>query len=896
MGNQLAMGVDLNPSDIYDGLKSRAPLGGGKGRLLKSMHCASEDGDVVCKMFLKTDERDDQVLENQARRLKRCEHALNEMATKAPDRPSNVCFYSVYRNLPWSEMKAAYLVRTYFRYSLQERIMTRPFLTTESKLWLSYQLLLSVSELHAARIAHGDLKVTNVMVTSLGWLYVTDIAPFKPSHVKPADFSYYFDSAENRHCSLAPERFVDDERVLTEKATEAITEKMDVFGAGCAIAQLFLGGEPLFKLDQLLAYKNGKFSPREELADKIEQPGIVDMIMSLIEADPDRRSTARECIATHTERGVFPTYYQGLHQNIVGPLVNLTPDKRAIALSTRLPKITEFVVSGEPDGDEAARARAVRGAAVILSTVLCGTMQHCLVATNRVACLNVMVALSKDVGDDCNLQQLLPYAVTMMKDKWDLVRATAVKAVAVVVKSIESFPPGEANLFDDYVLGAIEPLASDKSVIVRAALAEHLPEIAHHARRFLETRQLLVSSAGGSAAVAAAAAAAAAAAGGSQPFSDSYDQDLRNLQDLFEGLVRTLVIGGDVNPWVNRAFLSDITKLCVFFGRQRTNDFILPTLTIAAFFLNAPDFQVRMELHKQLVGIALYVGPSFLISYILPCLKEGLLDYEEIVVHEALQTLSKLTRLGMLGRKSLTELCEAVTPLLLHPSYWIRTGALDVFAAVEAHLEEIDVVCFVFPVLRPFLQFSVPELRRESLAEALLPPLPRKAFDDAVSKSNPAALASALDGAGGTEAEASLRKQLLQKYLENMVRSANRSKEDVKQKQLEDSRIDLKEWKPNSRMIRNMSSGHAPEDFTLLNTVRQLEFGIAEVEATEAAKGQCPRLGRVCPTHREHKRMQLKAVAAERRASDAWVGGGGSGGGGGGGSGGGASQQARGSA
>eukprot|EP01059_Diplonema_ambulator_P008056 TRINITY_DN17585_c0_g1_i2.p1 TRINITY_DN17585_c0_g1~~TRINITY_DN17585_c0_g1_i2.p1 ORF type:complete len:1289 (+),score=395.63 TRINITY_DN17585_c0_g1_i2:125-3868(+) len=827
-------------------------------------------------MFLKTGGGDDLMLDNHARKLGRCDQSLKEQRRRNPDKPSNVCFYTLYRNVPWSEMKAAFVVRTFFKHSLQERIMTRPFLTTETKLWLSYQLIRAVDEMHAAHVPHGDLKVANVMVTSLGWLYVTDMAPFKPSHLSnPADFSYFFDTAENRHCTLAPERFVTEEHILTEKLTEPVTERMDVFGAGCAIAQLFLGGEVLFKLDQLLAYKNGKYDASERLKEKIDDPEIVNMIMLMLESDPAARPTALQVIDKFTGT-VFPKYYNEFHSNVIGPLVTLSPDKRIASLNSRLPEIIEYVKSGCASEEEA--MEAVRGAVIILATLICGTIRHCLIPNNKVTCLQAMMTISPYAGDDCNLHTLLPYAITMAKDRSPLVRATAVKTVAKAVQNIDSFPAGEANLFDDYIIPAITPLATDKSVLVKATLAENLPEIASRARRFLETRQLLPQ----------------AEPRTGMPFNEGYDSDLKRLQDLFEELIRLMVLGGEVSPWITRAFLSDITKFCVFFGRQRTNNFIIPTLTISVLFLNAPDFQVRRDLHKQLVGIALYVGPTFL-SYILPCIKEGLMDIEEIVVHEALNSLSKLSSLGMLDRKGLVDLSEVVVPLLLHPSNWIRSGALEFFASMDGQLSNVDVICFILPMIKPFLKYTIPDLKKDTLEAALIPPITRAAFDQAIKDgsassimdtiaSSPRAPAArspstyhskvmseisdfpsaSADGAGteggssfvGTTAE-HVKLQLVRKYIEALVKTASRYKEDAQRTGTTDDKFISKDFKIVARHQISQV-----RDQQLLPTLQEVEFTMEEMDTNKAG---CPRLNKVKPTPRQRKRMELKSVALERR-------------------------------
>lgn len=48
---------------------------------------------------------------------------------------------------------------------------------------------------------------------------------------------------------------------------------MDVFSAGCVIAELFLEGAPLFTLSQLFKYREGEFSVEGALG-TIEDEGV----------------------------------------------------------------------------------------------------------------------------------------------------------------------------------------------------------------------------------------------------------------------------------------------------------------------------------------------------------------------------------------------------------------------------------------------------------------------------------------------------------------------------------------------------------------------------------------------------------------------------------------------
>lgn len=81
---------------------------------------------------------------------------------------------------------AVHLVRQYIWSSLSQRITSRPFLTLAEKKWIGYQFLAGVAQAHNAGICHGDIKTENVLLTSWGWAFLADFAPYKPT-LLPAD-------------------------------------------------------------------------------------------------------------------------------------------------------------------------------------------------------------------------------------------------------------------------------------------------------------------------------------------------------------------------------------------------------------------------------------------------------------------------------------------------------------------------------------------------------------------------------------------------------------------------------------------------------------------------------------------------------------------------------------
>lgn len=167
---------------------------------------------------------------------------------------------------------------------------TRPFLSSIEKKWLAFQLLTALRDARNRKISHGDLKTSNILITSWNWLLLSDFAPHKPALLPlddPADFSFFFDTSGRRTCYVAPERFFtaednpeasrrrerEREREGEGKREGKVTEAMDCFSAGCVLAELFLEGAPLFSLSQLFKYRSGELNIEPQLS-AIEDDGV----------------------------------------------------------------------------------------------------------------------------------------------------------------------------------------------------------------------------------------------------------------------------------------------------------------------------------------------------------------------------------------------------------------------------------------------------------------------------------------------------------------------------------------------------------------------------------------------------------------------------------------------
>ncbi|KAM1229743.1 hypothetical protein FF1_039986 [Malus domestica] len=309
MGNKIARTTQVSASEYYlhdlpssYNLVLKEVLG--RSRFFKSIECKHDEGLVLVKVYFKRGDSID--LREYERRLFHIKDTF-----RALDHPHVWPFQF------WQETdKAAYLVRQFFFNNLHDRLSTRPFLSLIEKKWLAFQLLLALKQCHDKGICHGDIKCENVLVTSWNWLYLADFASFKPTYIPyddPSDFSFFFDTGGRRLCYLAPERFYEHGGEMQVAQDAPLRPSMDIFAVGCVIAELFLEGQPLFELSQLLAYRRGQYDP-SQLLEKIPDSGIRKMILHMIQLEPELRLSADSYLQEYTTV-VFPSYFSPFLHN-----------------------------------------------------------------------------------------------------------------------------------------------------------------------------------------------------------------------------------------------------------------------------------------------------------------------------------------------------------------------------------------------------------------------------------------------------------------------------------------------------------------------------------------------------------------------------------------------------
>ncbi|RLN49287.1 hypothetical protein BBJ28_00007868 [Nothophytophthora sp. Chile5] len=386
-----------------------------------------------------------------------------------------------------------------------------------------------------------------------------------------------------------------------------------------------------------------------------------------------------------------------------------------------------------------------RNGIVIILSLICSSLRHVQVPESKLTALYLIRALGQFTSDEARLQRLIPYLLEVIDDPSATVRALALRTITFLLSLVESFPLADASVFPQYVLPAMVPFQSDPDELVRITFAECLPQLAATSRRFLEIahamkQKILTSSTSSTSTSMSTRSNDMATTNTLYLASSSFDRELSMLHKMVSRFVIQLTTPDQKasSSLVKRALLVDITRLCVFFGRERTLDVVLPQLIT---FLNDPDWELRGAFFDYIVGVCSFVGRVAVEHNILPCIEQALFDVQEIVITKALECLSGLCQLGLFQKKisTLVEKARMTCSLLLHPSWWIRDAVLKLMGQIAEQMGSVDANVFLSPLLRPFLRKTMIFLPEEAevevtrrLRDCCRPQVSRETFDRAL--------------------------------------------------------------------------------------------------------------------------------------------------------------------
>ncbi|OBZ66825.1 putative serine/threonine-protein kinase VPS15 [Grifola frondosa] len=366
------------------------------------------------------------------------------------------------------------------------------------------------------------------------------------------------------------------------------------------------------------------------------------------------------------------------------------------------------------------RAFGTDGPALIILALVCANIRNCYLPSSKVRALDVFLALSSHLTDEAKLDRLVPYIVDLLHDDAAIVRAAALRTLMQILMLVTVITPSNAAIFPEYIIPAIGHLVRDPEVSVRCMYAQCIVALADTAVRYLEMGQAL--KAHGTYKLSADAQEYDEA-----HFEVSYDASMQDLQNSVQEHLSALLV--DSSSIVKRAVLHNISSLCIFLGRQKTNDVLLSHMIT---YLNDRDWLLRHAFFDSIVDVAACAGGRSLEEYILPLMIQALSDVEESVVAKVLASLTSLCELGLFQKMRIWELMSATLGFLYHPNIWIRQGAAAFIASAAKHLPPSDVWCILYPSLKHFLRSDVRDVDEASLLSALKHPLSRQIFEAAV--------------------------------------------------------------------------------------------------------------------------------------------------------------------
>ncbi|XP_012287746.1 phosphoinositide 3-kinase regulatory subunit 4 isoform X2 [Orussus abietinus] len=762
MGNQL---VGIAPSQIFpvehyltDHSDLLFDVNLGSTRFFKVARARSQEGLIVVKVF---------VIHDPTLPLSMYKDKLEEIRSKLA---------SAVNCLPFQRTilteKAGFIMREYVKYSLYDRISTRPFLTTVEKKWITFQVLYALHQAHKFGVCHGDIKLENIMITSWNWVLLADFASFKPTYLpedNPADFSYFFDTSRRRTCYIAPERFVKtlsselcNTMLLPEQElkTGDLQPMMDIFSAGCALAELYNEGHPPFDFSQLLSYRNGEYSANKHL-DKIEDTGIRELLGSMLERNPANRKSA-EIYLSQARGKIFPEYFYSFLQSymlIFSAAPILSPDEKINRLKKDIGNIINILKTETSEQAKSVQAENVKNGhesttdsaisskndtnsctsleadiektdcekekretkscdglegLVIITQLVTSCIRGLHHSQSKLQSLEILLELAENTSDETILDRILPYIFHLVHDPAPRVRVSAIHTLTKCLYLVKSIPPSDVNIFPEYILPGLSHITQDDAVIVRAAYAENIAHLAHIALRYLENSHL-------------------SNLGNNEGPRPSYDGELQTLHEMVQQSVSMLLT--DPQNLVKQTLMENgMSKLCVFFGKQKANDVLLSH--VITFLNDKEDKQLRGSFFECIVGVAAYVG-WHCSPILMPLLQQGLTDPEEFVTTKAINAMATLTELGLLHKSALYQLLSETVVFLVHPNLWVRHAIVGFISAAARTLNLVDVQCKVQTMIQPYLRHSLIQLEKEVLLlEALVPPIPRIVYDSVVKYSD----------------------------------------------------------------------------------------------------------------------------------------------------------------
>mmetsp|Transcript_40990 Transcript_40990/g.65928 ORF Transcript_40990/g.65928 Transcript_40990/m.65928 type:complete len:1696 (+) Transcript_40990:140-5227(+) len=399
----------------------------------------------------------------------------------------------------------------------------------------------------------------------------------------------------------------------------------------------------------------------------------------------------------------------------------------------------DFLEEYENENENGSKQDHYENGTILIISMICSTMRFVRFPTTKVIALRLLQRFSRFSDDETRLQRVVPFVVGSLSDTASSVRCTALGVLSSVLSSIRQIPASDRRFFPEYLFPALNRFKLDPSLTARLKFAESLPRLAETSAYFLELSRLEDIRAGGVINKEAAKSTTRKVEATKVNFDGEMDELHGIVQDFVSNMVEQPAV-------VRRTLLCDITRLCLFFGRERTSGHILPILI--TFLNERNDWQLRATFFEHIPGVSALVGPLALQQFLLPCIIQALQDVEELVIERTLNCLFALVELGLLDSTVTTELTAKVVPLVYHPGVWIRHAVVRLLAALVSSERlgaveiQVTIVRLLLPVFKEDMKSyavligynkSIEE-NEQLLREMIREPVQRNLYDAALAR------------------------------------------------------------------------------------------------------------------------------------------------------------------
>lgn len=399
---------------------------------------------------------------------------------------------------------------------------------------------------------------------------------------------------------------------------------------------------------------------------------------------------------------------------------------------------------------------------IFLQSIL-ANIRHVQRPASKLVALQLVERLARFATDEARLQRIVPVMISMLHDQDPLVRARVVQTLSHTLSIIEGFSPSDSKVFPQYIFKRVTHLISDPSLVARLAFAKSMAVLAETAHRFLdishavrlyeavgsgtgtttpkeesshmrrdaksavftddvtklldfETRTKQGSLEHTESSAESVRSESALVAAGKTLISSTYNTELASLHEtVSRWVIHIATDQSEHSALPKRALLSDLGRLCGFFGLDGVMSFILPQ--ILAFLNDRKNWELRASLFEALPSLCHIIGRAATEEFVLPCVEIGLMDAEESVIRRALSCLTQLIEMNLLSRSLLlgsspagavgsqsSSLLSRYVVLLIHPSDELRHEAAMTYSAAWKAVGSPAREVYFLPMLRPLLR------------------------------------------------------------------------------------------------------------------------------------------------------------------------------------------------